>query len=81
MPVKAAVLRYLSLLTLQSCHSGLDPLVPRCVRGNPVLFFNVLHSWMPDQVRHDGQKIDSILKYDTASKAGIQESLKIMNRK
>jgi hypothetical protein len=27
---------------------------------------------MPDQVRHDGQKISDFLNYDTASKAGIQ---------
>jgi hypothetical protein len=40
------------MFMLQFCHSGLDP---------ESIFFNMLYNWMPDQVRHDGQKISDFL--------------------
>jgi len=37
---------------------------------NP-LFFQVLRYWMPDQARHDKQKLNTFSNYDTASFAGM----------
>ena len=31
------------------------------------MVFKVLRSWMPDQVRHDGQEIGAFPNYDTTS--------------
>jgi hypothetical protein len=38
-------------------------------------FFNALHYWMPDQVRHDKQNINNFLKCDTVCQVGVQETL------
>jgi hypothetical protein len=40
--------------------------------GSPQFFFNALHYWMPDQVRHDGQKLSAFLNYDTVWQTGVQ---------
>jgi hypothetical protein len=34
-------------------------------------FFKVLRYWMPDQVRHDRQKLNAFLNYDTVCFAGM----------
>jgi len=43
--VKETVSHFEKLQSVLFCHSGLDP---------ESSFFKALQSWMPDQVRHDG---------------------------
>jgi hypothetical protein len=44
---------------------------PERSRRGIQFFFKVLRYWMPDQVRHDRQRLSTFLNPDTVWKAGI----------
>jgi hypothetical protein len=64
-PAEQAVSQLTKPHILLFCHSGLDP---------KSSFFKVLQRWMPDQVRHDGQKLSGFLNCDTVWEAVVRQA-------